>query len=442
MRKTVTALAVLGVTSLALTGCMGGAEAPPAEKASEPGTVTVWWAKGNTEAEDEAATAIVENWAEETGNEVEIVLLVNEDFPTKLSAAVQAGNGPDIAYSPAADAQLFPTLAADGVLADVSDIVNAIGDDLLPVGRDSAPKGEGGEIYSVPIQLQPFDVFYRTDLLEKAGLADAPPTDWDGYWQFWKDAQDALREQGEKVHGIGLPVSTVAQDGDNFMMWLFAAYGATPELENTPENAAAITQAYSFLKDLYDEDYMPSAAVSWAGPDNNTELERGGLVMTPNPTLSVATGALVNNPEYFEKLAVAAWPTGPDGKAVPLPLKTTSAVVLADSKNLDLSKELLTYISQPENLQTYMETHNGMFVPVNTSQWDDSFWSESSFHQIVKAEVTEGDIVPWPYAYNRKFADVFNETLFTRVAGEVLLGSSSPEDAAAAFLTEVEALTK
>lgn len=441
MRKTSITLAGLTIASLSLAGCMGGA-AVEAEPASEPGTVTVWWAKGNTEAEDEAATAIVEAWAEETGNEVEFVLLVNEDFPTKLSAAVQAGNGPDIAYSPAADAQLFPTLAADGVLADVSDIVETMGEDLLDVGIDSAPKGDAGEVFSVPIQLQPFDVFYRTDLLEKAGMSDTPPTEWDEYWQFWKDAQDTLREQGESVHGIGLPVSTVAQDGDNFIMWLFAAFGATPELDNTPANAEAIAEAYAFLKELYDEDYMPSAAVSWAGPDNNTELERGGLVMTPNPTLSVATGALANNPEYFENLAVAAWPTGPDGDVVPLPLKTTSAVVLADSKNLELSKELLTYFIQPENLQTYMETHNGMFVPVNTAQWEDEFWAESDFHQIVKTEVTEGEIVPWPYAYNRKFADVFNETLFTRVAGEVLLGSASPEDAAQSFLDQVEALVQ
>ncbi|MFS0892695.1 ABC transporter substrate-binding protein [Microbacterium sp. 179-I 3D3 NHS] len=442
MHKRTVIGAGLAAAALMLTGCMGGATPPDEEPASQPGTLTVWWAKGNTDAEDEAVKAIVDAWAEETGNKVELVLMLNEDFPTKLSAAVQAGRGPDIAYSPAADAQLFPTLAADGVLADVSQIVDAIREDLLPVGIDSSPKGENGEIYSVPIQLQPFDVFYRTDLLEKAGMDTEPPSDWEGYWDFWMSAQDELRAQGDAVHGIGLPVSTVAQDGDNFIMWLFAAFGASPELENTLENAEAIGKAYAFLKDLYDRDYMPSAAINWAGPDNNTELERGGLVMTPNPTLSVATGALVSNPEYFDKLAVAPWPTGPDGDVVPLPLKTTSAVILEQSKNPELAEELLTYFIQPENLQTYMETHNGMFVPVNRAQWEDPFWSESSFHQIVKDEVTTGKIVPWPYAYNRKFADVFNEALFTRPAGEVLLGAVEPDAAAQAFLDQVEALVK
>ncbi len=434
-------LRAIGVTTalaFALSGCM----AQSTEEGSVEGKVTVWWSKGNTDAEDVAAQAIVDAWSEETGSEVELVFMLNEELPTKLSAAVQAGNAPDIAYSPAADAQLFPSLAANGHLADVADVVAAIEDDLLEVGIASAPKGADGEIYSVPIQLQPFDVFYRTDLIEKAGMSAPPPTEWDDYWAYWKEAQDKLRAQGDEVYGVGLPMSTVAQDGDNLMMWLFAAFGASLELENTPANEKAIAQALAFAKDLYDTGYMPSGVVSWAGPDNNTELERGGLVMTPNPTLSVMTGAKVNNPEYFENLAVAAWPTGPTGDVVPLPLKVNTAVVFSSSKNVELAKQLLAFIIEPDNLQGYMETHNGMFVPVNKAQWENSFWGQSEFHQVVKEEVTTGEIVPWPYAYNVKFADVFNEKLFTQVAGEVLLGTLSPDEGAKSFLSQTEALVK
>lgn len=442
-RSLVTATAVL-LSAAALAACTADTDGETIGSGGGE-TLEIWWSKGITAQEDDAARRIIEDWAEETGNNVEVTFIVNEDLPTKISSAVQAGNPPDIAFASSADAQLTPQLAADGELADVADVVEAAGDELLPVGIDALPKGDDGELYAVPVQLQTLHPFYRADLTEQAGLPADVPEDWDGFWSHWTQAQDRLRAQGGDQFGLGLPASTAADDGDYLLLWMFNAFGARLVDEaggpvNTPENAGRVAAAFRFQQEILDGGYEPSAVVSWGGPDNNSEFERGNLVMTPNPTLSVTAGARTNDPEAYEDFGVAPWPTGPDGADVALPVQVKSAVVFAGSEQLDLSKDLLSYVIEPEHLQTYMEACNGVFVPVNTTQWQDPYWESEQYLAAAKDAVTQGVVEPWPYAVNPAFSQVFSEKVLSRALGEVLLGQKPADRAAQDMLDQIETI--
>jgi hypothetical protein len=81
-------------------------------------------------------------------------------------------------------------------------------------------------------------------------------------------------------------------------------------------------------------------------------------------------------------------------------------------------------------------------VPVNTKQWEDPYWTSTIFVSAVKKEVLHGDITAWPYSYNRKYADVFNQHLFTAAMGQVLIGQATPAAAAKSMADQIAGLLK
>ncbi len=444
-KSVVTGLA-MGAVALVLAGCMGSSGGGDGDSAKGP--LAVWWAKGITNAEDEAARSIVDEWSKKTGTQVKIDFFEGTDLPAKISTAIKAGNAPDIAFSPDADQKLNPQLATEGKLLDVSSVIESRQDDLLPLGQNATPRGSNGEYYAVPVELMPFFPFYRADLVAEAGLPKTPPTDWDGYWSYFQKAQDELHAKGNnKVYGIGLPASTASLDGTGNLMWLFNAMGVDfldedGNLQNTPENIDALTRAFQWQKDLFDKGYIPQSSISWQSADNNALLESGDLVMTPNPTLSIATGAEKDNPEYYKQIALAPWPKGPDGNDVALPLQVKNLVIFASTKNPEPAKDLVSFIVQPDNLQQYMEAANGLFGPVYKSQWDNKYWESNRFVSVMKQEVLNGNITVWPYSINAKFSSVFNETLMTRAMGNVILGKATPKQAATQLMNRIETLLK
>ncbi len=107
------------------------------------------------------------------------------------------------------DLALSPVLAWQGKLADVSDVIEPVKNLYIPsalVAVNLYNKVENKRsFYAVPIKQNSIHIFYRRDLLTAAGLSDKDiPNDWEGFWNFWKQAQDKLRQQGnENIYGIG-----------------------------------------------------------------------------------------------------------------------------------------------------------------------------------------------------------------------------------------------
>ena len=444
MKSRSISIGFLAVSAIVLSGCASAA--PQSEQIGEGGeTLTIWWHKGIAAAEDEAAKQILEDWAAESGNSVSVNFIVNEDLPTKITGAEQGGNLPDLAFTSYGDAQLLPRLAADGSLADVTDVVDEIRDDLIPVSIESIPTGADGELLAVPIKLQSFHSYYRTDLTEEAGMPEEVPGDWEGFWDYFAEAQDNLAAEGKEVYATGLPASTTTDDADYVLIWLFNAFGAQLlNEEGEPQNTTAVRDAvaasFDFQKDLYDSGREPSAAISWGGVDNNNELERGSLIMTPNPGLSIPAGARTANPEYFDSLAIAPWPTSPSGDSIDVPVQVKTGVVFESSENQELAKDLLRYLTEPENLQVYMEAANGIYLPVNTTQWENPYWESDRFLTAAKAEILAGNAANWPFVVNPAFSEVLTQKVLTRALGEVMLGTKTSEVAAQEVLDQIESI--
>ncbi|MEV0011853.1 extracellular solute-binding protein [Streptomyces sp. NPDC051840] len=104
----------------------------------------------------------------------------------KLSNAARAGNAPDIATI---EYPQVPGFAIDGVCRDITDLVgDGLRAKLLPqaLGLTTFEK----RVFSVPLDIEPMVMHYRTDLFERYGLT-APRT-----WEEFEEVARTVRRKG------------------------------------------------------------------------------------------------------------------------------------------------------------------------------------------------------------------------------------------------------
>ncbi|WP_406390350.1 ABC transporter substrate-binding protein [Streptomyces sp. NBC_00887] len=169
----------------------------------------------------------------------------------KLSNAARAGNAPDVATI---EYPQVPGFAIDGVCRDITDLVSdGLRAELLPqaLGLTTFEK----RVFSVPLDIEPMVLHYRTDLFERYGLT-APRT-----WEDFEDAARTVRRKGGDRRMALFPT-----DGDTHLaafawqagaQWFDTAGGAwNVSLADAPTRRVA-----AFWQRLTDQDLVFMNAV-------------------------------------------------------------------------------------------------------------------------------------------------------------------------------------
>lgn len=194
-RKIYTILSLLLVAAFALSACGGAVtEAPQTEPDVPAATdapaaatdapvvadkVTVTWWHISTAEEHKAVWQKLadEYMAAHPNVNVEITVLENEAFKTKLTTVMQSGEPPDIFQSWGGG--VMNEYANAGLLKDITADLDADGG----AWRDTfAPGALGvyaykGQSYGVPWDMGMIGFWYNKELFAQAGI-DAPPTTW------------------------------------------------------------------------------------------------------------------------------------------------------------------------------------------------------------------------------------------------------------------------
>lgn len=183
---------------LALTACTNDASPTPGDPddGAAPASLTVW-VMGDSGANLESA---VEPFTEETGIEVEVEAIPWDNVNDRLTTAVASGEGPDVTQVGLSQLASFMEGAA---LEDLSD---HLGDypNLDPANFPDAVQPENlnpdGGVYSVPWVSDTRVLFYRSDILGEAGIAEPPAT-----WDELRTAAATLAGRGEGQYGYYIP---------------------------------------------------------------------------------------------------------------------------------------------------------------------------------------------------------------------------------------------
>ncbi|MCY7401493.1 MAG: extracellular solute-binding protein [Nocardioides sp.] len=332
---------VLG-SSLALTACGGGFEeeggsSDPASSDDGPASLKVLIASSG-EAETGAVEEAAQAWADESGNEVEVI--VANDIAQQLSQGFAGGNPPDVFY---VDAGVFGDYAEAGNLYPYLDQMADAGD-FYPNLVDSFTLDD--EAYCAPKDFSTLALQINTESWKKAGLTDADiPTTWDEL----QTVADALTtpDQAGLVLGLGRDRvgAFLVQNGG---FWVDGEAGEATATE--PSNAEALAYVQSLL-DSGSAVLAPDVDAGWGGEAFGTQ--KAAMTIEGN----WIRGAMTNDYPDVD-YTVAELPEGPAGKGTLL--FTQCWGIGADSANQEDAVSLVEALTTPEQQLTNAEAFGVM----------------------------------------------------------------------------------
>jgi multiple sugar transport system substrate-binding protein len=225
-----------------------------------------------------------------------------------VTTKVQGGSAPDIM-----NGGPFAGFAADDLLYPVEDVVSAdTAADFQQSFVDNA--SVDGVQYGLPLIASARTLFVNNDLLEQAGIAEAPTT-WD---ELLEDAK-AISALGDGVYGYGLPLGSEEAQAES-AIWFYGGGGSFGDAEeitiDTPENLEAAT----FIQTMVEEGAtQPDAGATDRTPLIDVFIQgKIGMIEGLPPTVGQIAE---NNPDL-------------DYSMVPIPTKDGEAFTLGVADHL------------------------------------------------------------------------------------------------------------
>ncbi len=274
----------------------GGNDPAPAEKVSldviisQYGNYTQeWWT--TFEQDFEAANKNVD---------LNIEIVSWNDIYTVVSTRIQSKQQPDIL-----NISGFADYVADDLLMPAEEYVSdAVKNNFMPSFWES--NGIDGTIWALPILASVRNLFVNVDLLNEAGVPEAPKT-----WDEVLTACQAIKDKfGDTIVPWGLDISTdEGQAAFSYYTWNFGG-GYVDADRNWALNSEANIQAVEYIKKLIDSGYCNSAPYTDTRYPLQDAFSAGTLAMMIGPMNMVAADSKVNY------------------KACPIPTNTGTSVAM------------------------------------------------------------------------------------------------------------------
>jgi multiple sugar transport system substrate-binding protein len=226
-----------------------------------------------------------------------------------------------------------------------------------------------GETWGIPWYVDTRVLFYRKDILRKAGY-DSMPQDWAG----WRAAMAAIvRTQPKGAKAILLPVNEWT------VPVVLGLQAGSPLLKEDGTrgafNDSAFRKAFTFYHGLFTDGLAPGLA--------NTEISNLYQEFARGTYAMYVTGPW-NLSEFAARMPDSlkdAWDTaplpGPDGPASGVSTAGgSSLVVFRSSRHQDEAWRWIEFLSRPESQRQFF--HDSGDLPARREAWDDSTLATNS----------------------------------------------------------------
>lgn len=185
---------------------------------------------------------------------IQSIMLVWDDYYTKLQTAVATGNGPDLGVSHVS--KLYE-LAETGVIEPLTPYLDELGIDLSDYYTQASIDAVtiDGDVYAIPLDTHAEVMYYNLDLLEEAGITEDDVkniTSADDFVALLQKCKDNLPEDVS-------PLALQNSGDDPFRVW-YANYFQMGGSDFVNEDASEVTidedkakASMEWLKGLYDD---------------------------------------------------------------------------------------------------------------------------------------------------------------------------------------------
>lgn len=296
MFKSKKIFAGLAALALTLTGCTSATEQKPAADGELSGEITFWssYTQGpRAEYMQEMADRFTKKHPKV---KIKIELFSWGEFYTKWTTGLSTGNVPDI--SSALPNHVTEMIDADAI-TPLDDVINDIGKDRFYEAA-LAEGAKDGKHYSVPLYTHAQLMWYRKDLLEKAGLKIP---------QTWEELSQAARKLTDgNVYGLSVPMGTNDMMATRFLNFYVKSAGkrligkdGKADLTNQ-----TVYDAIKYWADMY-KNTSPDGSVNYNVLDQATLYYQGKTAFDFNSAFHIS-GVEAATPDLMDKIGAVPLP--------------------------------------------------------------------------------------------------------------------------------------
>jgi multiple sugar transport system substrate-binding protein len=364
----------------------------------------------------------IEQWGEERGVDVEVVMINQNETVQAVSAAIEAGNLPD-ALDLGRDFMLL--LSQQDQLVALDELYEQIGEEhggwldtaaSLVTGEDF-----GGHVYGIPYATNGNVLFRRNDLLAPAGYPDPPET-----WEELGEMARAINDP-PNVYAMGFALSNVG-DG-NLTTTMLQSWGgrvADDEGQDCTLDSEETRAFLEWITTAYNDGLFPPGATTWDGAGDNTAYQSGQAGFIANPG-SVYVYMRDNDPDLAEATLYSALPAGPAMRISPV--NTVVRSIPVTSEQQELAADLIAYLADDEFTAEYYSS--AIYGPALQDHVDSPIFTESAVHAGLLDLALNGTPGAFPDVNNAAFAEYQTNFLTPRMIQRIVVDGLSIDDAVA-----------
>ncbi|HKU95940.1 MAG TPA: ABC transporter substrate-binding protein [Vineibacter sp.] len=435
-----------GLTRRSALAAMGGAMAagtiPGA--ASAQSTVTLrWWSPQSVPAQLAAYKLQIETFeAANPGIKVVFEPTSDETYPAQMAAAFASGQVPNIVTH-------LPSFAVgnywrSGLLEPFNDVIQMVGPEKFYPGANRIYEVEPGVFAGAGIGgTAANSLWLRTDLMKKAGIAEAPRT--------WDELRAAARKmQGGGIYGAPLPYARNSMTTLIFICFVHLAGGQvfTPDLQvaiDSPETLNAL-EFYKSMREL-----CPPGATGYSWGESLTAFVSGATA-TGIYTGRVLANVNAQNPSIKDAITCTTYPS----ISASVPSWTfndfPSIFIPKAAKDMAATKKFAAHIYAPEGYIKQLHAAPGHVLPVLKTIADDPKYLDNPIIakyanevKIMAAASAGGFNLGFESAKhkpNAKAGEVVNSAVIAEMVQRVCLNNEDPKKVVGETAQRIEKIVK
>jgi multiple sugar transport system substrate-binding protein len=305
---------------------------------------------------------IQDGFMKDTGAQVSIEYIGNNDVQPKIAASIQSGTGPDIVLLNHNWAWLYKESLVD--VSDVAEDVKKVTGEFYPL-CEAYSKVEG-KYLAIPRDVVGTAFHWRKSHFKEVGV------------EQWPATIDELHEVGKKLKAKGHPLgaSLGHSTGDPVfwvypMVWMFGGQEVDANGKvaiNSPGTIAAVKAIKDYWGEAYDD-----TGLSWDDGANNRAFLAEQVSATQNGA-SIWWVARDQKVPFFDDIALDFIPAGPKGQ---IPMASSDYyAIMKYSKNVDAAKEWLRWCMSDPVWMPWFELGGSYYAGVGPKQDANPIWDK------------------------------------------------------------------
>jgi len=435
-RKKVALGAVTAIAALVLTACGGddggdsGSGGGGGGGTALEGVGPITYVQGKDTTQGGVVQQILDEWNADHPDQKVTLIELPESADQQRAQMIQNAQAKSDAYDViSVDNVWTAEFAANRYIVELPRDQFPVDEMLEPVINSATYLDK---LYAIPQSSDGGMLYYRTDLLDAAGIAE-PPATWDELIADCKKIQATPEGKGVECYAgqfekyEGLTVN--AAEAINSAGGVITDESGKPNVD-TPEAKAGL----DFLVNGFKEGYIPDEAITYKEEEGRRAFQEGRLIFHRQwPYQYNLANADDGSSKVNGKFEVAPLP-GMDGPGSSS-LGGHAAAISAYSKNKKTALEFMKFYTSKEQCQKFLEL--GSLAPVYTSIYDDTALQDKfPYLPVLKESILKA--VPRP-----KVVRYGDATLAIQDAAYAALsGDMTTDEALAQLQSELETLTK